>query len=84
MQRPYTFIVLAILILIGGALAAARDAHRHLPRHSRAVIGVAFQYTGLSPDDMSGRIITPYDGCSPPPSTTSSTSKASPCRGSAS
>ena len=61
LQRPYTFVVLAILILIGGSLAAVRTPTDIFPDIRVPVIGVAFQYTGLSPDDMSGRIITPYE-----------------------
>ncbi|MEI9965053.1 MAG: efflux RND transporter permease subunit [Caulobacteraceae bacterium] len=59
LQRPYTFIVLAVLILIGGVLAALRTPTDIFPNIGVPVIGVAFQYTGLSPDDMAGRVITP-------------------------
>src|SRR5579863_2908328 len=56
LNRPYTFIVLALLLLIIGPLAALRT-----PTDIRIpVIGVVWQYTGLPPDQMSGRIITPY------------------------
>ncbi len=61
LERPYTFIVLALLILIVGPLAAIRTPTDIFPNIGVPVIGVAFQYTGLSPDDMSGRIITPYE-----------------------
>src|SRR3984885_602238 len=61
LERPYTFIVLAILILIVGPLAAVETPTDIFPNIGVPVIGVAFTYTGLSPDDMSGRIITPYE-----------------------
>jgi len=61
LQRPYTFIVLALLILIVGPLAAINTPTDIFPAIRVPVIGVAWQYTGLPPDDMSGRIITPYE-----------------------
>jgi CzcA family heavy metal efflux pump len=61
LQRPYTFIVLALLILIFGPLAALNTPTDIFPNIGIPVIGVAWQYTGLSPDEMSGRIITPYE-----------------------
>ncbi|HEV2652306.1 MAG TPA: efflux RND transporter permease subunit, partial [Rhizomicrobium sp.] len=61
LDRPYTFVVLALLILILGPIAAFRTPTDIFPNIGVPVIGVAFQYTGLSPDDMSGRIITPYE-----------------------
>ena len=61
LQRPYTFIVLALFILIVGPLAALATATDIFPNIGVPVIGVAWSYTGLSPDDMAGRIITPYE-----------------------
>ncbi len=61
LQRPYTFIVLALLILIIGPLAAVNTPTDIFPNIKVPVIGVAWQFTGLSPDEMSGRIITPYE-----------------------
>src|SRR6201996_3121428 len=61
LQRPYTFIVLALLILIVGPLAAVNTPTDIFPNIKIPVIGVAWQFTGLSPDEMSGRIITPYE-----------------------
>ncbi|HEY6941486.1 efflux RND transporter permease subunit, partial [Dokdonella sp.] len=60
LTRPYTFVVLALLILITGAIAALRTPVDIFPDIRIPVIGVAWQYTGLSPDEMSGRIVTPY------------------------
>ncbi len=61
LERPYTFVVMAILIVIGGALAAMQTPTDIFPDIKIPVIGVAFQYTGLSPDEMAGRIISPYE-----------------------
>jgi CzcA family heavy metal efflux pump len=61
LARPLTFIVMAILILIGGVLAAIKTPVDIFPDIRVPVIAVAWQYQGLSPDDMAGRIITPYE-----------------------
>ena len=60
LSRPYTFLVMAALIFIVGTLAALRMPVDIFPSIRVPVVAVAFQYTGLSPADMSGRIITPY------------------------
>ncbi|WP_045226743.1 efflux RND transporter permease subunit [Methyloterricola oryzae] len=60
LSRPYTFIVFAIAILIAGTLSALRTPVDIFPGIDIPVIVVAWQYTGLSPDQMSGRITTPY------------------------
>jgi len=61
LERPLTFIVMAILIVIAGPIAALQTPTDIFPDIKIPVIGVAFQYTGLSPDEMSGRIVTPYE-----------------------
>ena len=61
LRRPYTFIVVALLILIMGSLAALRMPVDIFPSINIPIIGVAFQYQGLSPDQMAGRIITPFE-----------------------
>jgi multidrug efflux pump subunit AcrB len=60
LNRPYTFIVLALLLLIIGPLAALRTPTDIFPDIRIPVIGVVWQYTGLPPDQMAGRIITQY------------------------
>ena len=61
LERPLTFIVLALLILIFGPIAALKTPTDIFPTIGVPVIGVAFQYAGMSPDDMSSRIVTPYE-----------------------
>jgi len=61
LQRPYTFIVMALLILIIGPLTALKMPVDIFPDIKVPVIGVAFNFTGLSPDDMAKRIIGPYE-----------------------
>ena len=61
LTRPYTFVVMAILVMIFGALAAFRTPTDIFPNIRIPVISVVWSYTGLSPDDMVGRIISPYE-----------------------
>jgi CzcA family heavy metal efflux pump len=60
LSRPYTFIVLALLLMIIGPLAALRTPTDIFPDIRIPVIGVVWQYTGLPPDQMAGRITTPF------------------------
>ena len=60
LDRPYTFIVLALMILIFGPLAALRTPTDIFPNIGIPVIGVAFTYTGLSPDEVGSRMLAPY------------------------
>jgi len=61
LSRPYTFVVVALLILIVGALAAVRMPVDIFPSINIPIIGVAWQYQGLPPDQMSGRVVTPFE-----------------------
>jgi len=58
LRRPYTFVVLALVLLILGPLAAMRTPTDIFPEIRMPVIAVAWQYTGLPPDQMGGRIST--------------------------
>src|SRR5712671_5742411 len=59
-RRPYTFVVLALLILIAGPLAALRTPVDIFPDIRIPVIAVIWQYTGLPPDQMAGRMTTQF------------------------
>ncbi|MCB4860646.1 efflux RND transporter permease subunit [Sphingobium sp. PNB] len=61
LHRPLTFIVMAILIAIAGVLAAARTPVDIFPNIRIPVVAVAWQYAGLSPEDMANRIVNPYE-----------------------
>ncbi len=61
LSRPLTFIVMAILVAVVGVLAAVRTPVDIFPDIKVPVIAAAWTYQGLSPDDMAGRIITPYE-----------------------
>jgi multidrug efflux pump subunit AcrB len=59
--RPYTFIVMAVLILIFGTASAIRTPTDIFPNISIPVVSVVWSYTGLPPDDVSGRIVGFYE-----------------------
>ena len=60
LRRPYTFVVLALLILIVGPLSAMRTPTDIFPEIRIPVIAVVWQYTGLPPDQMSGRVMLQF------------------------
>ncbi|EER61017.1 acriflavin resistance protein [Acidovorax delafieldii 2AN] len=60
LRRPYTFVVMALLILIGGILTMLRTPTDIFPEIRIPVIATAWQYTGLPPDEMAGRITSPF------------------------
>lgn len=61
LRKPLTFIVLAILIAAFGILAALRTPVDIFPPIRIPVIAVAWQYSGLPPEDVANRIITPFE-----------------------
>ena len=61
LRRPYTFVVLAILILLIGPLAAFKTPTDIFPDIKIPVIAVVWTYRGLAPDDMAGRVIYYYE-----------------------
>src|SRR5437899_10645444 len=61
LRRPYTFVVLALLILSAGSLSALRTPTDIFPDIQIAVLSVVWQFTGLPPDEMAGRIMTPFE-----------------------
>jgi len=61
LSRPYTFVVLALVILIAGPLAALRTPTDIFPNIGIPVISVVWTYNGLPPDQMSGRVIYYYE-----------------------
>jgi multidrug efflux pump subunit AcrB len=61
LHRPYTFVVMALLILIFGVISVFRTPTDIFPNINIPVVSVVFSFTGLSPDDMAGRIVTYYE-----------------------
>ena len=56
LRRPYTFIVMAIVIMILGALSIIRTPKDIFPNINIPVVSVLWNYYGLSPQQMANRI----------------------------
>ncbi len=61
LKRPYTFVVLGMLILLFGALAIFRTPTDVFPNIGIPVVAVVWTYNGLPPEDMSGRVVYFYE-----------------------
>src|ERR1700761_2259146 len=61
LSRPYTFLVLALLILFLSPLVIERTPTDIFPNINIPVISVAWSYTGLNPEDVEARITSPYE-----------------------
>ncbi|MGO9357830.1 MAG: efflux RND transporter permease subunit [Xanthobacteraceae bacterium] len=61
LNKPYTFVVMAMLIVIFGVAAAVRTPTDIFPNIGIPVVAVVWTYNGLPPDDMSGRVIYYYE-----------------------
>src|SRR5580658_1594863 len=61
LKRPYTFVVLAVLIAIFGLRATLTTPTDIFPNINIPVISVVWTYTGLLPGDMSGRVVYYYE-----------------------
>ena len=61
LSKPYTFVVLAILITLFGGIAAVRTPTDIFPDIRIPVIAAVWSYNGLPPEDMAGRIVYYYE-----------------------
>jgi len=61
LSRPYTFIVMALLLLILGVLSIIKMPVDIFPPIKTPVVSVIWNYNGLSPEEMSGRITTIFE-----------------------
>jgi len=58
LRRPYTFTVMALLIVLLGIFSALRMAKDIFPSIDIPVVVVIWQYGGLPPEEMAKRIVT--------------------------
>src|ERR1700704_2424963 len=58
LRRPYTFVVLALLIAVLGILSILTMTVDIFPRINIPVVAVIWSYSGLSPTEMQNRIVT--------------------------
>jgi multidrug efflux pump subunit AcrB len=61
LKRPYTFVVLAILIFIFGGRAVLSTPTDIFPNIGIPVVAVVWTYNGLTPEDVSGRVVYYYE-----------------------
>jgi multidrug efflux pump subunit AcrB len=61
LDRPYTFVVLALLILLISPLVILRTPIDIFPNVDIPVIAVLWGYTGLSAEEMEERVASPYE-----------------------
>jgi multidrug efflux pump subunit AcrB len=58
LRRPYTFVVMALLVAILGGLAIYRTPTDIFPSIDIPVVSVIWSYSGISPEEMEQRIVT--------------------------
>ena len=58
LRRPYTFVVMSILILVMGGVAIFRTPTDIVPNINIPVVSIIWNYNGLVPKDMSDRIVS--------------------------
>jgi multidrug efflux pump subunit AcrB len=61
LRRPYTFVVMSMLIVLLGGVTILRMATDIFPDIDIPVIAVIWQYSGLAPDEMEKRIVGNYE-----------------------
>src|SRR5438034_5097176 len=61
LNRPYTFIVLALLILLASPVLIMRTPTDIFPNINIPVVAIAWQFTGLNPEEMEGRFTTGFE-----------------------
>src|SRR5580698_6740232 len=61
LRRPYTFVVMALLIAILGGAAIVTTPADIFPYIDIPIVSVVWQYSGLSPEEMENRIVTNFE-----------------------
>ncbi|MET0791067.1 MAG: efflux RND transporter permease subunit [Polyangiaceae bacterium] len=61
LSRPYTFVVMAVLIVLLGVVAISRMPSDILPEIDIPVVAVVWSYGGLPPDEMEKRVVTGFE-----------------------
>ena len=59
--RPYTFVVMAVLIAILGGISIVTMPVDIFPYIDIPIVSVLYSYNGLSPDEMEKRVLTPFE-----------------------
>ena len=61
LRRPYTFVVLSLLLFYYWARGHAADARRYLSEYRYSGVSVIWNYAGFSPQQLSDRIVVPFE-----------------------
>ena len=61
LQRPYTFVVMSMLIVVMGVLSIVRMPTDIFPNIDIPVISVVWNYGGLPPEEMERRIVSNFE-----------------------
>ena len=61
LRRPYTFVVLSLLLFIVGPVVMLRTPVDIFPNINIPVVSVIWNYTGMSPQELSDRIVLPFE-----------------------
>src|SRR3954463_9945695 len=61
LSRPYTFVVLALLIVLAAPLVISRTPTDIFPDINIPVIAAIWNYTGLNAEEMEGRMTSIYE-----------------------
>src|ERR1700678_1201744 len=61
LRRPYTFVVLSLLLFIIGPVVMLRTPVDIFPNIDIPVVSVVWNYAGMSPQELSDRIVLPFE-----------------------
>src|SRR5271165_7598186 len=61
LRRPYTFVIMSLLITLLGGAAIETMPVDIFPYIDIPVLSVLFNYGGLSPEEMSSRVVTVFE-----------------------
>jgi CzcA family heavy metal efflux pump len=61
LRRPYTFVVLSLLLFIVGPVVMLRTPVDIFPNIDIPVVSVIWNYAGMSPEELSNRIVLPFE-----------------------
>jgi multidrug efflux pump subunit AcrB len=61
LTRPYTFVVLALLVLIMSAVVISRTPTDIFPNINIPVVAVDWTFAGLNPEELEGRLTTVFE-----------------------
>lgn len=77
-RRPVLALVINLLIVIAGLQAAVNLSVRQYPRSDNAMVTVTTTYVGASAELVRGFITTPWNGSSPRPTASTTSSPKAP------